>query len=79
MEQRRLVEPARLPVIDGRVGLQQFHLTYRLFEGTQTKQCQMLTHLLRDVFEEGFDKLGFAAEAGPQLGVLSCDADRAGV
>ena len=71
--------PVRLPVVDGRAGVEHLDVADGLGDRAEAERGQVLAHLLGDELEEVHDELGLAGEALAQLGVLRGDADRAGV
>jgi hypothetical protein len=79
VEDRREVEPGRLPVVDRRRDVEGADLPDRLVEGAEAQLRQELADLLGDVLEERDHELRLAAEAAPQDGVLGGHADRTGV
>ena len=79
MQDRREVEPGRLPVVDRPAGVERLGVADRLGERAEAERGEVLAHLLGDELEEVLDELGLAGELLAQLGVLGGDADRAGV
>ena len=79
MQDAREIDPARLPVLDGRVGLEQVHAADEVVEPGDPEPGHDPARLLRDEEEEVHDVLGLALEAPAQLGILRRDPDRARV
>ena len=79
VKDRREIEAARLPVVDGRQGVDEVHAADRLVQGSEAQRRQVLPHLLRDELEEGHHEVRRAGEAGAQLRVLRGHAHGTGV
>ncbi len=79
VEHVREVDPARLPVLDRLVGLEQVDAADQVLEPAHAEPAHDLARLLGDEEEEVDDVLGLALEALAQLRVLRRDADRARV
>ncbi len=79
MEDRRVVEPLRLPVIDGRLVVQLVHPPDHLVHRPEAELRHVLADFLGDEPEEILDELRFPGEVLPQHRILCRDADRTGV
>ena len=79
IEDLRQVDALRLPVVDGRLGLEPIGAADHLVHGPEPELSHELAHVLGDEAEVVLDELRLAVELLAQLGVLSRDADRAGV
>ena len=79
VQQRREVEPLRLPVRDRALDVEAVGAADHLVHRPEAELRHQLAHFLRDEAEEVLDELGRAGELLAQLRVLRRHAHRAGV
>ena len=78
-EDRRQIEPIRLPMLNCTVHVEQFAMTDGIFKTAKAELCQVFTHFLREELEEVDDELRLATKPRAQCRILRRDTDRAGV
>ncbi len=78
-EQPRQVQPVRLPVVDGPVGIQAIDAADHFVHGPKAQLGHDLSSFLGDQEQVIHHVLGLAGKLFPQIGVLRGDPDGAGI